>query len=130
MITVTAGFSPTSFGWYCVLINVAFDDELVVIMAAPTPSELTLVNQVFAVADPQKLGIITGEAALAVFAGTKLTPGTLGEIWSISDSDNNGFLTRKDLLVALRLIGHAQKGEKLSSELVNKRKNFSALTTA
>lgn len=90
-------------------------------MANHSPAELALVQQLFNQADPQQLGIITGDAALQVFGKTSLPASTLGEIWAIADKDNNGFLTKKDTAVALRLIGHAQKGEAITEDLVNKR---------
>lgn len=86
----------------------------------PTASELALVNQIFAQADTQKIGILTGDVAVKVFGGSKLPPTVLGEIWSIADEDNNGFLTKKGVAIALRLMGHAQKGEKLNKSLLSK----------
>ncbi|KAG9318144.1 hypothetical protein JVU11DRAFT_217 [Chiua virens] len=86
----------------------------------PTPPELALVNQIFAQVDTQKVGILTGDVAVRVFGGAKLSPSALGEIWNIADEDNNGFLTRKGVAVAVRLIGWAQKGEKISQALLNK----------
>ncbi|KAI8998893.1 hypothetical protein BD414DRAFT_136979 [Trametes punicea] len=86
----------------------------------PTPQEIALVNQIFAQADPQKLGVITGDAAVKVFSGSKLPPAVLAEVWNIADEDNNGVLTRKGVAVAVRLLGHAQRGERLSESLVNK----------
>jgi epidermal growth factor receptor substrate 15 len=91
-------------------------------MATHSPAELALVQQLFNQADPNKLGIITGDAALQAFNKTNLPATTLGEIWAIADKDNNGFLTKKDAAVALRLIGHAQKGESVTEELANKRR--------
>lgn len=85
-----------------------------------TPAELALVNQIFAQADTQKIGILTGDVAVRVFGGAKLAPTVLGEIWSIADEDNNGFLTRKGVAIAVRLMGWAQKGEKVSQALLNK----------
>jgi epidermal growth factor receptor substrate 15 len=90
-------------------------------MATHSPAELALVQQLFSQADPNKHGIITGEAALQSFGKTGLPPATLGEIWALADKDNNGFLTRKDAAIALRLIGHAQKGEAITEALANKR---------
>ncbi|KAG1730581.1 hypothetical protein EDB19DRAFT_1740158 [Suillus lakei] len=87
---------------------------------APTPAELALVNQIFAQADTQKIGILTGDVAVKVFQGAKLAPTVLGEIWSIADDDNNGFLTKKGVSIAVRLMGHAQKGQKVDKSLVNK----------
>ncbi|KAG2366795.1 hypothetical protein BDR07DRAFT_1449158 [Suillus spraguei] len=87
---------------------------------APTPAELALVNQIFAQADTQKIGILTGDVAVKVFQGAKLAPTVLGEIWNIADDDNNGFLTKKGVSIAVRLMGHAQKGQKVDKSLINK----------
>ena len=87
----------------------------------PTPTELGLVNQVFKVADPSEIGIVTGDAAVKIFAGSKLPGTVLGEIWALADRENNGFLTRKGVAIALRLIGHAQNGETVTEALIDKR---------
>lgn len=94
----------------------------------PSPAEVALVNQIFTQADSQKLGVITGEAAVKVFNGAKLSPAVLAEIWNIADDENNGVLTRKGVAVAIRLLGHAQRGEKMSEALVNKRKHAFSLS--
>ncbi|TDL27224.1 hypothetical protein BD410DRAFT_739994 [Rickenella mellea] len=86
----------------------------------PTTAELALVSQVFAAADTQKLGIITGDAAVKIFAGAKLSPTVLGEVWAIADKENNGFLTRKGVAIALRLIGHAQNGQPVRESFLDK----------
>ena len=93
---------------------------------SPTPAETNIVNQIFTRNDPQKFGIITGEVAVKIFGGANLASSTLGEIWSIADADNNGFLTRKGVSVAVRLMGWAQKGETITEDLINKRE-FDAL---
>ena len=89
----------------------------------PTPTEVGLVNAIFAVADPQKLGLITGEQGIKVFAGSKLAPATLGDIWALADPENNGALTRRGVAVTVRLIGWAQAGEVPSAELLDKRES-------
>jgi epidermal growth factor receptor substrate 15 len=94
----------------------------------PTSAELALVNQIFAQADTQKIGILTGDVAVKVFQGAKLTPTVLGEIWNIADDDNNGFLTKKGVSIAVRLMGHAQKGQKVDKSLVNKRQFHCSFT--
>lgn len=94
---------------------------------SPTPAELSIVNQIFAQADPQKLGVLTGEVAVKVFGGAKLPPTVLGEIWNISDEDNKGWLPKKGVAIAVRLIGWAQKGEKITQALTNKRKAYASL---
>jgi Cytoskeletal-regulatory complex EF hand len=88
---------------------------------SPTPAEATLVNQIFLHADPQKLGVITSDAAVKVFDGSKLPATVLGEIWAMADEDNNGWLSRKGVAIVVRLMGWAQKGEAISPTLLQKR---------
>jgi len=88
---------------------------------SPTQGELALVNQIFNKHDPQKFGIITSDVAVRIFGSANLSANVLGQIWAIADADNQGFLTRKGVSVAVRLMGWAQKGETLSADFVNKR---------
>lgn len=94
----------------------------------PSPQEVALVNQIFTQTDSQKIGVVTGEAAVKIFGGSKLPPSVLAEIWNLSDEDNKGVLTRKDVAVAVRLLGHAQRGETISEALIHRR-TFSSLVT-
>ncbi|KAJ7712718.1 hypothetical protein B0H16DRAFT_1479163 [Mycena metata] len=71
---------------------------------SPSPAELVLTQQIFVHVDPQKLGALTGEVA----------------IWEIADESNNGWLPQKGVAMAVRLMGHAQKGEKVSAALFSK----------
>ena len=87
----------------------------------PSQAEVALTNKIFEKCDPQKLGIITGDTAVSVFNSTKLSAVILGEVWAIADKDNNGFLTRKGVSTALRLMGHAQRGDQVSEALLSKR---------
>ncbi|KAK0445420.1 hypothetical protein EV421DRAFT_318163 [Armillaria borealis] len=84
-----------------------------------TAGELSLVTRIFAQADPKKTGFLSGEVAVRVFGGAKLPPTVLGEIWNIADDENRGSLNSKGVAVAIRLIGWAQKGEKVTPALVN-----------
>ncbi|THG98918.1 hypothetical protein EW026_g3354 [Hermanssonia centrifuga] len=86
----------------------------------PSPQEVALVNQIFIQADAQKLGVVNGDAAVKVFSGTKLSPTVLAEIWNLADDDNKGVLTRKDVAVAIRLLGHAQRGERVTEAHIHK----------
>jgi epidermal growth factor receptor substrate 15 len=88
---------------------------------SPTPAEQAIVSQIFAKADPNGLGIVTGDAAVKAFAASNLSPSILGDIWTIADKENNGFLTRKGVAIAVRLIGHAQTGEKITEDLIDQR---------
>ncbi|KAK0502911.1 hypothetical protein EDD18DRAFT_611149 [Armillaria luteobubalina] len=84
-----------------------------------TAGELSLVTRIFAQVDPKKTGFLSGEVAVRVFGGAKLPPTVLGEIWNIADDENRGSLNSKGVAVAIRLIGWAQKGEKVTPALVN-----------
>lgn len=88
---------------------------------SPSPAELALTQQIFAHADPQKLGALTGEVAVKVFGAANLSPIVLGEVWQIADESNNGWLSQKGVAMAVRLMGHVQKGEKVSAALLSKR---------
>ena len=96
---------------------------------APTPAETTLVHQIFLQADPQKLGVVTGEAAVKVFDRANLSPAVLADIWAIADDENNGWLSRKGVAKAVRLIGHCQAGRPLSEDLLKQRMSFSSRDT-
>ncbi|TIB83245.1 hypothetical protein E3Q06_02990 [Wallemia mellicola] len=65
-------------------------------------------------------GIVSGESAVAFFSYSGLTPLQLGQIWQISDTNNNGFLDQQGFSVALRLIAHLQANETLTEDLINK----------
>jgi epidermal growth factor receptor substrate 15 len=83
--------------------------------------EDALTNQIFDKCGARKVGIINGSILVGVFSGTGLSPLVLGEVWAIVDKDNNGFLTRKGVSAALRLMGHAQSGQPVSEALLSKR---------
>lgn len=89
-----------------------------------TPAELTLVSQIFIKADPQRQGTVTSDAAVRIFNGAKLSPVILSEIWDIANESKSSNLSRKEVAVAVRLIGWAQKGEKVTSALVARRKQI------
>lgn len=54
------------------------------------------------------------------FAKSKLSAPVLGQIWNLADSVKNGFLTAPTFSVALRLIGHAQRGENPDESLIQR----------
>ncbi len=105
-----------------------------------TPEEKRVFGQLFAAADTDSLGVVTGEVAVKFFEKTKLAPTTLGEvlslgidapehivdgnnaqIWQIADTENRGLLTPAGFGLVLRLIGHAQAGREPSLELALRR---------
>lgn len=86
-----------------------------------SPEERRLFGQLFAAADSEKLGVVTGEVAVKFFDKTRLPPDVLGEIWQIADVENRGLLTPAGFGVVLRLIGYAQAGRTVSADLALKR---------
>ncbi|OCL10120.1 hypothetical protein AOQ84DRAFT_337972 [Glonium stellatum] len=82
-----------------------------------TPDEKRVFSHLFAQADTEKLGVVTGEVAVKFFERTKLAPAVLGEIWQIADTENRGLLTSSGFCMVLRLIGHYQAGREPTTEL-------------
>ena len=87
-----------------------------------SPDERRLFGQLFAQADADKIGVVTGERAVTFFEKTRLSSDVLGEIWQIADAENRGLLTPSGFGIVLRLIGYAQAGRPVSQELAYKRK--------
>lgn len=90
---------------------------------SPTPAELTLVSQLFLKADPHKHGFIPTDVAVRLSGGAKISSVAVGEIFNIADESKAGKLSRKDIAVVVRLIGWAQKGEKITRTLLGTRKS-------
>jgi epidermal growth factor receptor substrate 15 len=83
--------------------------------------EKRLFGQVFAAADTESLGVVTGDIAFKFFPErTKLPAEILGEIWQLADAEDKGFLTPAGFGIVLRLIGYAQAGRQPSAELALK----------
>jgi epidermal growth factor receptor substrate 15 len=82
-----------------------------------TPEEKKLYGSLFKTADKESVGIVTGEDAKVLFQKSSLSPAILGEIWQLSDTENSGFLNQIGFSTALRLIGHAQSGARVSAQL-------------
>lgn len=87
----------------------------------PTEAENALTDKIFDKFDHWKSGEITVNDAEQVFKSTKLPSLVLGQVWAIADKNDIGSFTRKKVLVALRLMGHAQRGEQVSETLLSKR---------
>ncbi|KAL8872594.1 MAG: hypothetical protein Q9174_001801 [Haloplaca sp. 1 TL-2023] len=85
-----------------------------------SPDERRYFGQLFASADTDKIGVVTGEVAVKFFEKTRLPSATLGEIWQIADTENRGLLTPAGFGLVLRLIGYAQAGRSVSAELALK----------
>ncbi|KAJ2083728.1 hypothetical protein H4R24_000591 [Coemansia sp. RSA 988] len=58
--------------------------------------------------DPQKEGIIRGQAAVPFFQKSRLPDATLGGIWQLADTESKGHLTAHEFSIAMKLISLAQ----------------------
>ncbi|OLL24826.1 putative calcium-binding protein [Neolecta irregularis DAH-3] len=89
--------------------------------SAPPPSlsaeERRAFGTLFRAADVDNLGVVTGDVAVRFFERSGLPPAILGEIWSIADASNQGFLAPHQFSVSMRLIGHCQAGRRPSIDL-------------
>ncbi|CAK3977550.1 related to EDE1 [Lecanosticta acicola] len=85
-----------------------------------SPDEKRAFSFLFAQADKDQLGVVTGENAVTFFERTRVSPNVLGEIWQIADTENRGLLTKPGFSMVLRLIGHYQAGREPSAELAFK----------
>lgn len=90
-----------------------------------SPQERTYYDQLFTRIDKDSAGVLPGQDALPFLVSSSLPQQTLGEIWALSDPENNGFLTRDGWYRAARLIGWAQKGGKtqVDESLISQRES-------
>ncbi|KAG0285644.1 hypothetical protein BGZ96_010132 [Linnemannia gamsii] len=84
-----------------------------------TTREKQLYGQLWAAADTDQSGFITGADAVPFFAKSGLSPQILGQIWVLADTENKGVLGQQGFSVAVKLIAHAQNGKTPSPALVN-----------
>ncbi|EIW60634.1 EF-hand [Trametes versicolor FP-101664 SS1] len=86
-----------------------------------TPEEDSLINWVMTIGDPEGTGKINPQTATRIFSASSLPPDALARVWEIASVDSkDGLLDRQGVGVALRLIGHAQRGETVMEALVNR----------
>ncbi|EMD38666.1 hypothetical protein CERSUDRAFT_82941 [Gelatoporia subvermispora B] len=95
---------------------------------SPTAEESDLIDQVLAVGDPRQTGRLSTGAAAKILIGTNLSPSRLQEVWDIANIDQKDELDRQSIGVALRLIGHAQKGGVISEQLVREPGSLAVIT--
>ncbi|KAI0340677.1 EF-hand [Trametopsis cervina] len=85
---------------------------------APSFLETSLVDRILEIGDPHGRGTISISALHKILSGSRLPPETLEAIYDIANADMNENLSRHQIGVALRLIGHAQKGAPIDQEVV------------
>ncbi|KAJ2806617.1 hypothetical protein H4R20_001623 [Coemansia guatemalensis] len=74
----------------------------------PTSREQGAYAYLLSLVDPQKEGIIRGQAAVPFFQKSRLPDATLGGIWQLADTDSKGHLTSHEFSIAMKLISLAQ----------------------
>lgn len=84
-----------------------------------TAEEKHIYAQLFEHADSEKIGVVMGPQAVPFFGKSKLSPKILGEIWQIADHADQGFLTKDEFYVALKLIALAQSGKPANVALIS-----------
>lgn len=89
-------------------------------------AEEALVDSVLTGVDSQR-EILLADAATNVFLKTGLHPRVLSSIWEIADESTKGYLVRREVAIALRLVGWAQLGRAVTTDLVNEGILISAL---
>ncbi|KAF9428828.1 hypothetical protein BGZ94_000887 [Podila epigama] len=81
--------------------------------------EKQVYGQLWAAADKDNSGFITGADAVPFFAKSGLSPSVLSQIWVLADTDNKGVLGQQGFSIAVKLIAHAQNGKAPSAALIN-----------
>ncbi|KAG6900294.1 hypothetical protein C0993_000267 [Termitomyces sp. T159_Od127] len=87
----------------------------------PTDQELGLVAQLYSQAGCSCPGYIDGDTVAEILssAAVDLPPIVLTAIWDVADESKSGSLSETCVAIALRLIGWAQSGAKVTADLVN-----------
>ena len=93
----------------------------------PTADEIAFADHILLYCNCLDTCKLTADKAVDVFNRSGLSRSELREIWGLADGDENGVLEKHELLIALRVMGWVQSGEKFSKELVNKRASFLSL---
>eukprot|EP00592_Proboscia_alata_P004806 CAMPEP_0194377506 /NCGR_PEP_ID=MMETSP0174-20130528/31500_1 /TAXON_ID=216777 /ORGANISM="Proboscia alata, Strain PI-D3" /LENGTH=707 /DNA_ID=CAMNT_0039158933 /DNA_START=26 /DNA_END=2149 /DNA_ORIENTATION=+ len=83
-----------------------------VIKYEPLPHENAYYDGLFAVADKERTGAISGQNAVSFFSLSKLPVPLLKNIWTMSDYTHTNSLNREEFFTAIRLIQLYQNGEK------------------
>lgn len=103
-------------------------------MFTPTADEIVLVSQIFTEVElyrskpgshshkkrPFDKDNITTKQAIDIFEGAKVQPSVVEQILELVDPAQKGKLTRKELGLAVRLLGWAQEGVAIEQSLVDR----------
>lgn len=76
-----------------------------------TPQEKAQFDTIFTTVDTAKLGMISGDQAVAFFMNAQLSEETLAQIWDLADIDADGQLTKDEFAVAMYLVRQQRSGK-------------------
>merc|ERR1711871_248006 len=82
----------------------------------PFPEEKVYFDQLFAKADANRSGQLSGSIAVGFLMTSGLQKEVLKEIWNIADCNQLSLLRPQDFYIAMRLISMAQNGMTVSKE--------------
>ncbi|KAJ5171277.1 uncharacterized protein N7500_004060 [Penicillium coprophilum] len=83
-----------------------------------TPQEKAQFDSIFETVDTAKLGLITGDQAVAFFMKAQLPEETLAQIWDLADIDADGQLSREEFAVAMYLVRMQRSGKEPLPQVV------------
>ncbi|EKV09667.1 hypothetical protein PDIP_63470 [Penicillium digitatum Pd1] len=83
-----------------------------------TPQEKAQFDSIFETVDTAKLGLITGDQAVAFFMKAQLPEETLAQIWDLADIDADGQLSREEFAVAMYLVRLQRSGKEPLPQVV------------
>ncbi|KAJ5115265.1 hypothetical protein NUU61_001024 [Penicillium alfredii] len=75
------------------------------------PQEKAHFDSIFETVDSAKVGLITGDQAVAFFMKAQLPEEILAQIWDLADIDADGQLTREEFAVAMYLVRLQRSGK-------------------
>ncbi|KAJ8527659.1 hypothetical protein K7X08_015110 [Anisodus acutangulus] len=84
-------------------------------------------QQWFSLADSDGDGRLTGGDAIKFFSMSNLPRQDLKQVWAISDSKRQGFLSFREFITAMQLVSLGQAGHPVSSDLLKAEVDFENL---
>lgn len=76
-----------------------------------TPQEKVHFDSIFNTVDSAKIGMISGDQAVAFFMNAQLPEEVLAQIWDLADIDADGQLTKDEFAVAMYLVRQQRSGK-------------------
>jgi epidermal growth factor receptor substrate 15 len=87
----------------------------------PSQGEQVLVSQIFGKIYLERPRVLTKDAARRVFGGANLPPVVISEILTLADENRDGKLSQNEVAIAVRLLGWAQAGSRVTRLLISQR---------